>query len=203
MNWIDLKPLMGLRIENAYYEKGVPARGLDGFLGTEIAQYDVIGSGLRLFSVQSMKRRPEGAVPVQKLIAAGRTAFGFYRLYFEIMFANGKTHGSVLLGANSSEVLDRLSAQLNHPESICSVDSAHCTVFPEACSVSVEMRIVVNGKTQRVIWGVLLESIVGEHPKRLSMKRLYRDQLVPVEINCQDSAALRLPLLPGDHITWH
>jgi hypothetical protein len=36
---MELRPQMELRIENAYYRKGMPKRGLDGFLGTEIARY--------------------------------------------------------------------------------------------------------------------------------------------------------------------
>ena len=201
-NSIDLRPLMGLQIENAYYKKGMPAHGLAGFLGTEIAEYEVTTRGLRLLSVQSMKRRPEGAVAVQDLIAPTQTKFRYYRLYFEIMFPNGNTHGSVLLGANSTEELNRLSEELNHPEVVCSPSSTHCTVFPEACSVSVEMHIIVNGKPQKVIWGVKLQSVVTEHPQHLTMKRLFNGRLTPVDIDARDPDALRLPLLPGDRISW-
>lgn len=194
---------MGLQIENAYYKRGVPARGLEGFLGTEMAHYEVTTQGLRLLSVQSMEQPPEGAVAVQDLIAPTQMKFRYYRLYFEIMFPNGNTHGSVLLGANSMEQLNRLSEELNHPEVLCGRNSTYCTVFPEACSVSVEMQIIVNGKAQKVIWGVSLQSVVTEHPQHLTMKRLYNRRLVPVDINAGDPDALRLPLLPGDRITWH
>lgn len=192
---------MGLRIENAYYQNGMPARGLKGFLGTEIAEYEVNARGLRLSSVTSMKLRPEGAVAVQKLISPAQTKFRYHRMYFEIMFPNGKTHGSVLLGANSTDELERLSSQLSHPETVCGGNSTHFTVFPEACSVSVQMRIVLNGKTQTAIWGASLQSVAGEHAQHLSMKRLYKGRLVPVDINIHDPDALRLPLLPGDHIS--
>jgi hypothetical protein len=37
--WMELRPGMELRIENAYYQPGMPRSGLNGFLGTEIAQY--------------------------------------------------------------------------------------------------------------------------------------------------------------------
>lgn len=201
-NGVDLRPLMGMHIENAYYKKGTPARGLKGFLGTESAGYEVTAHGLRLGSVHSMKQRPEGAVPVQNLIAPDQTKFSHYRFYFEIMFPNGHTHGSVLLGANSTEKLEQLSSQLSHPETVCSENSTHCTVFPEACSVSIEMRIVVNGKAQMVIWGSSLGAVVTGNPQHLEMKRLYAGRLIPVEINVNDSDAMRLPLLPGDHVAW-
>jgi hypothetical protein len=202
-NGIDLRPLMALEIENAYYKKGMPARELNGFLGTETAHYEVTIHGLRLSSVHSMKQRPEGALPVQDLISPAQRKFRYYRLYFEIMFPNGNTHGSVLLGANSKEELDRLSGELDHPEAVCNGTSTHCTVFPEACSVSVEMQIVVNGKAEAVIWGTLLQNAIAEHPRHVTLKRLYTGRLVPVEINAQDPNALRLPLLPGDHVTWN
>ncbi len=194
--WIDLRPLMELRIENAYYEKGSSRRGLQGFLGTEIARYDVGPKGLRLVSVHSMKDRPQTDTPVQDLISPSVMNAHYYRLYFEILFrlANN-THGSVLLSADSKEELDQ-------PETLCSNAPTHCTVFPEACSVSVEMKIFVNGRTDTLVWGSLLASVVGDHPQHLELKRLYAGRLTPVQINFHDAGALRLPLLPGDQITW-
>ena len=43
--WMDLRPDMELRIEDAYYEPGASRRGLTGFLGTEVAQYKVGSKG--------------------------------------------------------------------------------------------------------------------------------------------------------------
>jgi hypothetical protein len=201
-NWIDLRPLMELRIENAYYEKGASRRGLKGFLGTEVARYEVMPEGLRLLSVQPMKNRPEADVPVEQLIAQPGLTFRYYRLYFELVFARSRdSHGSALLTANSTEELDRLSAQLTEPESVCNSKSVHCAVFPEACSVSVEMKITVNGKPQTAFWGSLLAS-VAPHPQHLEIRRLYAGRLNPIKIDARDPSALRLPLLPGDEIIW-
>ncbi len=202
-SWIDLRPLMELRIENAYYEKGASRRGLAGFLGTEIAQYEVMPGGLRLLSVQPMKDRPESELPVQQLIRDAELGFRYYRFYFEILFnRNSGAHGSAILGANSTEEIDRLSAELTQPEAVCNAASIHCAAFPEACSVSIEMKIIVNGKPQVVGWRSLLESVAA-HPRHLEVKRLYAGQLTPIKIDSRDPAALRLPLLPGDRITWN
>ncbi len=193
---------MELRIENAYYRKGASRRGLEGFLGTEVARYEVTSHQLRLLSVQPMTERPEGDVPVQRLISQPETDLRYYRLYFEIVFKrNNNSHGSVLLAANSMEELDRLSAQISRPETICNATSTHCTAFPEACSVSVEMKIFVNGKPETVLWGSILASLTDQ-PQHLEVKRLYAGRLIPVEINARDPHALRLPLLPGDHVAW-
>ena len=54
-NSVELRPLMELRVENAYYQKGMPKRGLNGYLGTEVARYRLVPrGGLRLLSVQPM-----------------------------------------------------------------------------------------------------------------------------------------------------
>ncbi len=195
---------MELRIENAYYQPGSSRRGLDGFLGTEIARYRVQANGLQLVSVQSMKERPPNDTPVQGLISPTVAAARYYRLYFEIVFNHANnTHGSVLLAADSTEELDQLSAQLNHPETVCNKASTHCTAFPEACSVSIEMQVVINGKPISLLWGSKLASVVGDHPQHLELKRFYAGRLTPVQINPRDADALHLPLLPGDHISWN
>ncbi len=194
--WIDLRPLMELRIENAYYRPGSSRRGLEGYLGTEVARYRIGADGLQLISVQPMRNRPPNDTPVQDLISPGMMHARHYRLYFEAFNPANNTRVSVLFAANSQE-------ELNRAGSICIPGSPRCTAFPEACSVSVEMKIVVNGKPDTLVWGSVLANIVGEHPHRLELKREYAGRLTPVRINIQDAAALRLPLLPGDRITWN
>lgn len=203
--WVDLRPLMELRIENAYYEKGASRRGLAGFLGTEVARYEVVTNGLRLLNFQSMKNRPEADAPVQKLIAENQEHFEHYRLYYEVVFKrNDNAHGSVLLGADTEAELGRLAEELENPEQVCNASSTHCAVFPEACSVSVEMKVVVNGKAESVVWTSQLRSLFkGATPQHVEMKRLFRGKETRVEIKPTDAGALRLPLLPGDEISWH
>jgi len=201
--WLDLEPWMELRIENAYYEPGAPRSGLAGFLGTEVARYIVRSHGLDLVAVQPMPNRPNDQVPVQNLISNAQTKFDHYRLYYEVVFSQrDHSHGSVLLGAASQIEIDTLSAELSHPEAVCSQGSAHCVVFPEACSVSVEMKIIVNGKPESVLWRSTLASIIKQ-PHHLEMKRLYAGELRPVRINTKDPKSFLLPLLPGDRITWN
>ena len=200
---IDLRPQMQIRIENAYYEKGYSRKGLNGYLGTEVARYEVKTAGMHLLSVDPMKERPEADRPVQDLVSQDQLKFRYYCLYFEILF-DRKTdaHGSVLLAANTIDELTQLSTQLANPETVCVAGSAHCTIFPEACSVSVEMSIVVNGKPRFITWGSLLSSVVNHPPQRLEMQRIYRHRLTQVKLDPQDRNQLSLPLLPGDHIIW-
>lgn len=202
--WLDLRPQMELRIENAYYRDGVPKRGLAGYLGTEIARYQVRPSGLRLVSVQSgLKERSTAYLPVQQLVRASQRHYRHYRFFYAVVFKQkGDTRGSVLLGAGSRDELNRLATQLlSDPDSVCSTRSMHCTVFPETCSVSLEIEIVVNGAPRTVPWGSLLASLAA-HPRHVELLRLYSGRLTPVEIDSSDPNALRLPLLPGDHVNW-
>ncbi len=203
--WVDLCPDMELRIEDAYYEPGMSRHGLAGFLGTEVAQYKV-GShgGLQLLSVRSMKDRPSDQPPVQGLIPRSQQRHRYFRFYYEVLFRkSGNSRGSVLLSANAKDDIDLLAAELmSDPDSVCSGTSAHCTVFPEACSVSIEMEIVVNGSPRNVIWRSVLSDVL-HHPQHLELFRIYNGRLTPVKLDANDAKALKLPLLPGDHVTWN
>src|SRR5882724_4683919 len=38
-DWVELRPQIELRVENAYFREGAPKHGLANFLGTEIVRY--------------------------------------------------------------------------------------------------------------------------------------------------------------------
>jgi hypothetical protein len=208
-DWLDLRPRMELRVENAYYQMGAPKRGLDGYLGTEVAQYQIRPNGrLRLLTHQSLPQRPSDQAPVQELLDSKQQHHPYYRFFFEILFKDPagqrpRTRGSVLLGAASPQEIDHLTTELlAAPDTVCGPQSTHCTVFPEACSVSLEMEIAVNGAPRVVTWMSSLASIAN-NPQHVELLRLHGNVLTPVEIDASDPQALRLPLLPGDRITWN
>jgi hypothetical protein len=202
---VELCRDMELRVENAYYEPGASRRGLAGFLGTEVAQYKVRSQGgLQLLSVRPMKNRASDQPPVQGLIPPSQQGHRYFRFYYEVLFKkSGNSRGSVLLSANAKEDIDRLAAELiSDPDSVCGERSSHCTVFPEACSVSIEMEIVVNGSPRNVIWRSVLSDVI-DHPHHIEFFRIYNGRLTPVKIDTNDAGALKLPLLPGDHVRWN
>ncbi len=202
---LDLRPGMELRVENAYYEEGRPKHGLDGFLGTEVARYRVRGnSGIHVLSIHSeLKRRPPDQPPVQKLMRPSQMSFAHYRFFFAIVFRKkGETRGSVLLGTARGDELDQLTSRLiADPESICEGSGTHCTVFPEACSVALEIEITVNRVRRTVAWSSVLATIAAD-PHHMELRRLYLGRLTRVEFDPTDPKALRMPLLPGDQIIW-
>jgi len=204
--WVDLRPRMELRVENAYYHEGSPKRGVTDFLGTEIARFQVDPKrGIRLLSVKSeLATRPTDQAPVQELIRASQRRFSAYRFFYAVVFRQRTdARGSVLLGALSRDELDQLGKELlTEPDLVCGGQSIHCTVFPEACTVSLEIEIVVNGAPRSIPWGSRLASITAG-ARHVELSRLHGGRLTPVIFDSSDQDASRLPLLPGDQLTWN
>jgi hypothetical protein len=129
--------------------------------------------------------------------------YRYHRFFYEILLnRKAELRGAVLLGAATAMELDRVATKLlSDPDSVCGAPSPRCTVFPENCTVSLEIEISVNGVPRTVLWGSFL-STIAPHPRRVELQRAYRGRLTPVEIDPSDASALRLPLLPGDLIRW-
>ena len=201
---LAVHPNTELHIENAYYREGAPKHGIANYIGTEQAVYQVRRRNLHLISVQSgLEQRPADQPAVQELIGASRLRYRYYRYFFQIVFRRkSEARGAVLVGADSMDELGRLASRLmTDPDAVCAGQSPHCAVFPEACTVALEIEIVVNGAARSVAWGSLLDS-VAMHPRTLRLLRLHDGRPMPVEVNAGDPNALRLPLLPGDRIEW-
>jgi hypothetical protein len=196
---------MQLRIENAYYRDGLPKHGINGYLGTETAHYQVRARGIRLLSVENvLKPHPREQPPVQELIPASQRRYAHYRYFYAVVFNHrGNLRGSVLLGAQSLEEIDRLSALLmTQPDSVCDVESPHCIVFPEMCTASIDIEIFVNGLARTVSSGSLLASVVtGAHQIDV-LRRDEAGHVAGLKIEPENPSALRVPLEPGDRITW-
>jgi hypothetical protein len=204
--WVDLRPRMGIRVENAYFHEGSAKHTVDEFMGTEAAEYGVGTNGsIRLVLLQStVAQHPKDQAPVQDLLSDMLARSRFHRYFYQVVFSKskGNVSGAVLLGARSASELGALASRLlTDPDAVCAGQLAHCTVFPELCSVSVQMEIVVNGMPRRVLWGSALGS-VAIRPKTVQLLRAYAGRLTPVEIDPSDPNALRLPLLPEDRIKW-
>jgi hypothetical protein len=205
-DWVELRPQIELRVENAYFREGAPKHGLANFLGTEIARYRVLPTGmLEQIDVKSrLPQRPADQPPVQELLSESQRHYLYHRLFYQVL-VNKKSdvRSAVLLSAASMDELDRLTKQLlSEPDSVCGGASTHCTAFPEACTASLEIKIVVNGALRTVLWGSVLGGVAENH-RRVELSRPYLDRLAPVEIDTRDPEALRVPLLPGDRVKWH
>jgi hypothetical protein len=205
LDWVDLCPQIELRVENAYFREGAPKHGLANFLGTEIARYHVLETGaLEQISVESrIDQPPADQPPVQQLLSEPQKRRHYHRFFYQVLLSKkSNVRNAVLLGAESTDELDRMTNQLmSEPESVCGDASSRCTVFPEACTVSLEIAVMVNGARRTVAWGSTLADFAENH-RRVELFRGYRNELVPVEVDIRDHETLRVPLLPGDVIKW-
>ncbi len=203
--WVELRPGMELSMEMAYYREGSGRRTFADFLGTGTAHYQVRSNGsLRLVSTQSaLKERPSDQTRIETLVAAAQARDRFHRFFYEILLnRKAELRGAILLSAESTVDLDRLTGQLlSDPAALCKSRPRQCTIFPETCTVSLEIEIVVNGEPRTVLWGSSLSSIASK-PQQLELMRPDRGRLAPVKLDLSDPSALRLPLLPGDHVDW-
>ena len=205
LDWVDLCPPIELRVENAYFREGAPKHGLANFLGTEIARYQVLATGaLEQISVESrIDQPPADQPPVQQLVSEPQKRRPYHRFFYQVLLSKtSNVRNAVLLGAESKDELDRMTNQLmSEPESVCGDASSQSTVFPEACTVSLEIAVMVNGARRTVSWGSTLADFAGNH-RRVELFRRYRNELAPVEVDIRDHETLRVPLLPGDVIKW-
>ena len=203
--WVELCPQTELRIENAYFREGAPKHGLANFLGTEIAHYQVLPTGiLEQTSVESrVDQPPSDQPPVQQLLSEPQQRRHHHRFFYQVLLnKNSNVRSAVLLGSESTDELDRMTNQLtSEPDSVCGDPSSQCTVFPEACTVSLEIAVTVNSAHRTVSWGSTLADFSDNH-RRVELFRRYQNELAPVEVDTRDHEALRVPLLPGDVIKW-
>lgn len=204
-NWVDLRPGMDLRVENAYYREGSAKHDLAHFLGTEVARFEVRNRGdLHLVPAGSLlQERPPGQMRARQLIRGSQRGFRHHRFFYEILLKRkDQLRGAVLLSAATGNEIDQLAERLlAEPASVCGVHSLHCAIFPETCIVSLEMEIEVNGAARTLLWGNSLGNVVA-HPRDLQLLRRFQGRLRPVFLDPADPNALRLPLLPGDQVTW-
>jgi hypothetical protein len=209
--WVDLLPGMEFRIEGAYYREGSPRRNSTDYLGNQTATYEVRPNGtLRLGSVTSFldqqpeKQQPRDQPAVQLLVRAGNLNWRYHRVFFQVVMSRtGAIRPAVLIGARSVADLDNLTKRFMEGQySVCGPVSDRCNAFPEWCTASLAIGIVVNGTARKVVWGSTLGS-VAQHPRHVVLLRVGNGRFAPVPIDDADPEALRLPLMHGDQVTWN
>ena len=202
-DYLDIRPGIRLSVEKAYYAEGSKAKGLDGFLGTQVAAFGLAPNlSLRLLSLDS-KPFQGAAVPkitADQLVPSHMRNERAFRFFYAVTFArSGRPSASVLLAGKSLRQIEELTAQLRaNPDQVCSTQARQCAVFPEGSTVSIMMEIVVNGAPKVVIWGSALGSATGGKPAT-SLERNISGSFETVRLV---GDGLRTPLLPGDRVTF-
>jgi hypothetical protein len=202
--WIDLGPAMSLKLEKAYFL--LPeSRRIQDYLGLESAHYVYETTGaLRLREYLALKERPVGEVPVSSVLPRDQLAAQHHRFFFQIVLS--KEFGAaraVLLSGNSKDSVANAARRLLRGEG-CAVSvpaQSYCTAMPDTISASLAFEIKANGKALVVPWGSSVANVVRS-AKGVKVSRRFRGKLVPVQMDPLDPAALRLPLWPGDSLTF-
>ena len=203
--WVDLRPGIELRIENAYYREGTTQRDVANYLGTATVRYRVVADGsLQSERVETnLKYQPTGQPAIDQLLPLASQNRAFHRFFYQVLIHRQDEHRrAVLLSATEAHELDCLTERLAaDPGTVCGGESMDCTAFPATSTAALEIQIVVNGDKRAVTWRSEVRD-VAVRPKHLKLLRLHAGRKTPVSIDPNDPEALRLPLLPGDCIDW-
>ncbi len=195
-----LKPGMTLKLETAYFKPGEARRGLANFLGTESVEIHVRRDGsLQSAQLRLLPNRPADQPAIDAYLTLPQQRRRFHLLLLQVVLSrNSGEANAILLSGNSKAEVEKLAAD---PASVCHAGNPNCAVFPATGSVSLGIEVQVNDKPTFVPWGTLVGTLAGKQ-RPFSLARLYRGRLRPVQLDTDDPEALRLPLLPGDAISW-
>ena len=199
LGWADLREKMSLQIDQAYFREGAESEDIRSYLGLESVRYAKTAAGPLREAEDSppLAMRSPSQPAARELLPAAQRDLPHHRLYYQLLInETDDRRAAVLLSAPSRETLQQLAAD---PVASCRQEPAACTIFPEHCSVSLQLEIEVDGKKMNVPWGTRLSLIV----KGATEPRLYRStgtRHERVELDPADPKALGIPLLPGDRV---
>lgn len=200
--WVEMRPGVGLKIENTIFREGSTSNDLDDYLGTELARYLVRSSGdlVEFGAAEFFAERPSSQRGVDQLLPLQQRKRKHHRFFYQVLLTPTDTqHKAVLLSADSQKQLQLLTEQLSvDPISVCGVPSRDCTVFPALAAVALMVEVVIDGKPTMLTWGSRLSSL-GD-ASRLELSRLYQGEWRKVEFDPSDRGILSAPLLPGDRV---
>lgn len=203
--WVELKPEMGLYIQNVISQNGSTGLDLSSYVGTETMRYSVHKRGtlVEFGEAGRVRPRPEEVPPVDELLSDRQRQRRYHRFFYQLLIRPTDTHRvAVLISSDSPERLHSLTEMvLSDPAALTDAPPADAdyTMFLESASVAVEMMITVDREPTRVFWGRKLSSVVGVSPNP-QLFRLHGGKWRKVQFDPADRSFLSVPLLPGDRI---
>lgn len=203
--WVELKPGMGLYIQNIISRDGSTGLDLSNYVGTESMRYSVNKRGklVEFGEAGRVSPRPQEVPPVDALISDRQRQRRYHRFFYQVLIRPTDTHRvAVLVSSDSPERLLSLTDMvLSDPTALRDAPPAEAdyTMFLESASVAVEMTITVDQEPTRVFWGRQLSSVVGVAPNP-QLFRLHDGRWRAVQFDPSDRSFLSVPLLPGDSI---
>ncbi len=205
--WVDLSTGMSLQLARAYFEPP-ESRRIQDYVGLERLQFqiDSKSGALRQLEYRPLSTRPSGQPSVASAIPTTQLVLRHHRLFFQVVLSTDSGPArAVLLSGDSSQsiatfgegLMRRTGAGCTGAEQL----EVRCTPIPDLTTASVLFDVVANDKPLTVTWGSTIAGVVGA-ARPVKLWRNYRHRPTPVKLDANDSNALRLPLLPGDVLTF-
>jgi hypothetical protein len=217
---LDLRPGVRLKIDRAYFRPagaGEEEGSLSNYLGVSTLSFDV---GLssdgkirfregrpQLFSPDSLKEHPEEGSGDLALREAPEQPY--YRLlFYTYVVPSQNVISAAIIGASNASQLDEMQLQLStHPEDGCSVavevGGQNCFEFKGFVTLSAQVRVELNGKSQFVDWGTKVRGVVPSKAlKALTIQRQFMGAYYDVRFDPTNTDIFSLTLVGGDRLSW-
>ena len=211
---VDLKPNLRLKIERAYFSS--PEKSDKNYLGVSSVFFDVATDSqgsVRFQQAQALQYSPASLAQSDH---EGSRDLGILALkpqkYYRVLFythqvPTDRNFSAALIGADDSSRLDQfeqnLRADAGAPCSSSPHDDIQCLEFRGFVTVSVQIRIELNGQPKFVDWGTQVRNIVpSKSRKSLKIQRLFANSYFPVNFSRTDESIVYLTLVGGDCISW-
>ena len=212
---LDLRPGLRLKIVRAHFTKPPEQRKspADGYRGLTTANYDCFEDaagkvGFRLASIEDdIKGLPRDARFAKQ--APPQRVYRFLMLTHYV--STGRKRSAIIIGAQNLTLIHNIESKLRqNPAEPCpsltAGTKAICLPFEGEVTVSPEIQVTLNDKSQYVAWGSTIKNLLTQakasEAKSIRLRRSWENQLRPVEIEGDPAAILSTVLIGGDEVQW-
>jgi hypothetical protein len=217
---LDLKAGLRVKLERAYFGPAGPGEeqhAVKNYLGVSTSNFDVEAvSGGRIrfqqvgpiqYSVESLEK--DGKEGTRDLSLGELPEQAHYRLlFYTYLVPKEQDVSATIIGAGNATQLDELEREIRaYPAEGCAraakAKGEECFGFKGFVTVSVQVKVGLNGKFQFVDWGTNLKSVLPRNAfKSLRIQRQFMGSYYDVRFNPSNSNVLSLVLVGGDRLTW-
>jgi hypothetical protein len=211
---VNLKPNLRLKVERAYFSSS--EKSDKNYLGVSNVLFDVTTDSegsLRFQQVHPIQYSPDSLAQTdhegsRDLAILNLNPQKHYRvLFYTHQVPTDRNFSAALIGANDTARLDSFEqviraasdadcSSLNH-------DGVECFEFRGFVTVSIQIPIELNGKTQFVDWGTKVEAVVpAKAQKSFKLQRQFVGSYYDLKFNQRDDNILDLTLVGGDRLSW-
>lgn len=217
---LDLKAGLRIKIQRAYFRPaadGEEQHTVKNYLGVSTSNFDVeqaSGGKIRFQQVGDIQYSPEtfaknGEEERRDQDLRELPERSHYRLlFYTYIVPKEQDISAAILGAGNAAQLDELERGLRiHLAEGCQTTaeakSGDCFEFKGFVTVSAQIKVQLNGKSQFVDWGTNLNSVLPKNAlKSLRIQRQFMGSYYEVRFNPSNSDVLLLALVGGDRLTW-